>query len=66
MHSFSKVGWNDGRSLNEVCQSVVRVNAHVVLDIRIYMHFVVFLQSRIELLTVVHSLHVHSNTVSVV
>ena len=53
-------------SLNEDCQSVVPVNAHIVSDNSIYMHFGVLLQSRIELLTVVHSLHIHCNEITVV
>ena len=66
MHSFSKVGWNEGMSWKEFFQSVAIQSTCSVRQFTIYMHFAVFLQSRIELLTVVHSLHVPSSKVSVV
>ena len=64
MHSFSKVGWNEGMCWKEFFQSVAIQSTCSVRQFRIYMHFAVFLQSRIEL--VVHSLHVPSSKVSVV
>ena len=59
MHSFSKVCWNEGMSWREFFQSVAIQCTCSVRQFTIYMHFAVFLQSRIEYIICVG--HVHRN-----